>query len=393
MKAEMKPLSLLLAALLLVGCSKDDTPQAAQGNVTTVLVASGLELPTFVTAAPGDTSRIFILEQYTGKIKILKGGQLPAAPFIDLGARVSESGSERGLLGMAFHPNYASNRFFYINFTDKNGNTVVARYQATSADAADPSSEHLILGVDQPYANHNGGMLAFGPDGYLYVGLGDGGASFDPENRAQNGQELLGKMLRLDVNGGDPYSIPPDNPFVNNPAMRPEIWALGLRNPWRYCFDPENGSLYIADVGQNAWEEINVQPAGVGGQNYGWRMFEGTHSTGRDGASTVVTTLTAPIHEYSHAGGNCSLTGGYVYRGSALPELRGLYFFADYCTARIWSLRFDGGTVSDLLDRTEQLAPGGGLSIGSISSFGLDASGELYICDHQGGEVFKVVRK
>lgn len=392
MKSWIAVMSICWICSFFTGCSDSNTPQAATGNITTIRVASGLALPTFVIGAPNDTSRLFILEQSSGLIHLLKNGQLASTPFLDLSSQVSSDGGERGLLGLAFHPNFTANGWFYVNYIDKSGNTVVARYHATPGlDTADPNSQHLILHVTQPYPNHNGGMLAFGADGYLYIGLGDGGSEGDPGNRSQNGQELLGKMLRIDVTGGDPYAIPPNNPFVNNAAMRPEIWALGLRNPWRYSFDRATGDLYIADVGWNDWEEIDVQLAGQGGQNYGWRIFEGNHATGLSGLSQVVPNLTAPVYQYNHSGGNCAVTGGYVYRGSALPELQGLYFFADYCSARIWTLRWSGGAISDLQERTAQLAPGGGLSIGQISSFGQDSAGELYLCDQQHGEVYKIV--
>jgi len=379
---------LLMAALCLLAA-----PSGAQ-DVAAVRVASGLDQPLYVTSPPGDTSRLFIMEQVTARIKILKEGEVLSEPFLDLGPRVSDSGGERGLLGLAFHPNYAQNGWFYVHYTDNDGNTVVARYQRSpdDPDQAVYDSEQVLLTVDQPFSNHNGGMLAFGPDGYLYLGLGDGGSANDPGNRAQDGGTLLGKILRLDVDGGSPYAIPPDNPFVNEPEVRDEIWALGLRNPWRFSFDRETGDLYIGDVGQNAWEEIDFQPAdSPGGENYGWRVWEGNHRTGRDGLSTVVPEVTFPIHEYNHDGGRCSVTGGYVYRGAALPELQGTYFFGDYCSGQVWSFRREGQQVIELQERTEELDPGPDLDLGNLSSFGEDAAGELYLVDISGGEVFKIV--
>jgi glucose/arabinose dehydrogenase len=384
-----KKFILLSSAVLLL--SLPTSSRAVE--VRAVRVASGLDLPLFVTAPPGDRQRLFILEQVTARIKSLRGSEVLSTPFLDLGPRVGNGGGEQGLLGLAFHPGYAQNGFFYVNYTDNDGNTVVARYQVSSdPDAAIFESEQILLRVDQPYSNHNGGMLAFGPDGYLYLGLGDGGSANDPGNRAQDGGTLLGKLLRIDVNGGSPYAVPPDNPFVNEPAVRDEIWALGLRNPWRFSFDRQTGDLFIGDVGQNAWEEIDFQPAGSpGGQNYGWRVWEGNHRTGRDGLSGVVPEVTAPIHEYNHEGGRCSVTGGYVYRGDSIPELRGTYFFADFCSGEIWSFRWDGMQMTEFQDRSAELDPGEGLDLGNISSFGEDGAGELYITDLYGGEVFKIV--
>jgi len=367
-------------------------PSANALQLATTRAASGLSQPVYVTAPSGDNQRLFIVEQVSAKIKILENGVVLPTPFLNLDPRVGNGGGEQGLLGMAFHPNYAQNGYFYVNYTNNSGNTVIARYSVTSnPDSADYNSEFIILQLAQPYSNHNGGNLQFGPDGYLWIGTGDGGSAYDPGNRAQNGMELLGKMLRLDVNSGSPYGIPPSNPFVSTPGMRPEIWAIGMRNPWRYAFDRLTGDLYIADVGQNQWEEIDFQPAGQGGQNYGWRVWEGNHLTGYTGLSTIVPSVTPPIYEYAHTGGACSVTGGYVYRGSAIPQLQGTYFFADFCNNQIWSFKYVGGSVTQYTNRTAELAPGGGLSIGSISSFGEDAAGEMYICDLYGGEVFKIV--
>ena len=375
------------------------TPSLAQPPLTTIRVASGLSSPVHVTHAPGDSSRVFIVEQ-TGAIKILDlgSGSVLGTPFIDLASIVACCG-ERGLLGLAFHPNYASNGFFYVAYTNTSGDSEYARYQVSgdpnTSNVANPASAFVLLTIPEPFANHNNGWIAFGPDGYLYIGKGDGGSSCDPAQRAQNLNELNGKILRIDVDGGTPYGIPATNPFVGV-AGADEIWAYGLRNPWRAAFDRVTGDLFIADVGQGAREEINFQPAtSDGGENYGWDCMEGSACSSISGCGTSGCTcgasgLVLPIHEYDHGIG-CSITGGEVYRGGAIPNLGGTYFFADFCSNRIWSLRYDGASLTDFQERTSELAPGGGLSIGSIASFGLDAEGEIYIGDRSGGEVFKII--
>jgi len=370
-------------------------PGARGQLLTTERVASGLSAPLFVTSPPGDYDRLFIVEQNTARIRILKNGSLLAIPFLDIGALASQGG-EQGLLGLAFHPDYANNGLFFVNYTDNAGSTVVARYQVSGdPDVADPGTASILLTIPQPYSNHNGGMIAFGPnDGYLYIGMGDGGSANDPGNRAQTPSTLLGKILRIDVDGGPPYGIPPDNPFVGISPYLPEIWAVGVRNPWRFSFDRKTGDLWIGDVGQNSWEEIDFQPAGsAGGENYGWRCMEATHCTGLTGCTCNAPELTLPIHEYSHAAGNCSVTGGYVYRGCELPEFDGVYFFADYCSGRIWTLEYDGVTPPTIVDRTVELDPPGTQSIGLLPSFGEDAAGNLYIVDIGDGEVYKIVRR
>jgi len=343
-------------------------------------IAEGFVEPVFLTHA-GD-ARLFIVEQ-PGTIRLIENGRILPAPFLDIRQRVNDRANEQGLLGLAFHPRYAENGYFFVNYTDAEGDTVIARYSVTSnPNRADPASERIILRLEQPYANHNGGDLAFGPDGYLYLGLGDGGSGGDPENRAQDLQSLLGKLLRLDVDNGDPYAIPADNPFVTRGDAKPEIWAYGLRNPWRFSFDRASGDLYLADVGQNAYEEVNFQPAGsAGGENYGWRYFEGTHNF-RDAASAPPDVV-PPVAEYGRDDG-CSVTGGYVYRGAALPELAGVYLFGDYCSGRIWSLQRTVGAW--------QRATFGDTDF-NISSFGEDAIGELYVLDHRGGGVYQIVRR
>lgn len=364
-------------------------------TIRSVRVASGLSQPVQVISPPGDYQRFFVVEQ-SGAIKVYSNGSYVGV-FLDLAAKISCC-SERGLLGMAFHPQYSANRKFYVCYTDTSGTSVVAEYfaSASNPNLADPT-ERILLTQTQPYSNHNGGQILFGPnDGYLYIGLGDGGSGGDPGNRAQNLNTWLGKMLRIDVNAADAgkqYHVPTDNPFFGPTAGLDEIWALGLRNPWRYSFDRLNGDLYIADVGQNNWEELNHQPAvSTGGVNYGWRLKEGNVCYNPVSNCDPGNVLQSPVHVYDHNGGRCSITGGFVYRGPAIPEFQGRYFFADYCSDQIWSLRMVNGAATDLQEHTAALAPGGALNILSISGFGEDALGELYICDLGGGEVFKILR-
>ena len=361
--------------------SNVEAPQPGDSMLTLAAVAQGLESPLFVTAPAGD-SRIFIVER-PGRIRIVEDGQLLATPFLDIVPQVG-TGGERGLLGLAFHPDYASNGYFYVNYSDRDGNTRVERYTVgTDPDVADPGSATLVISIDQPYANHNGGMIAFGPDGMLYVGMGDGGSANDPGGNGQNPATLLGAMLRLDVDGGDPYAIPADNPFVDRSGARGEIWAIGVRNPWRFSFDRDVPRLYIADVGQNAWEEIDIVPAGEGGRNFGWNVMEGTHCF--RSASCDESGLTLPEVDYGHDQG-CSVIGGYVYRGSALPELAGRYFYADYCSGWLRSFRYDGpGSVAD-----HREWPVG--DFGSPLGFGEDAAGELYVTS-QNGTVYRLERR
>ena len=377
----------VLVALLFLGTTEilnSATPLKTEVFVT------GLSAPLLVTFAPGDSTRVFIVEQ-GGRIKLVRNDSLLPDPFLNINSLVS-SGSERGLLGLAFHPDYQSNGQFFVNFTNTSGNTVVRRYNVSAnPDSADASSGFNIITINQPFSNHNGGMIAFGPvDGYLYIGMGDGGSANDPGNRAQNKKELLGKMLRIDVDSGSPYGIPGDNPFVSDNGYSPEIWALGLRNPWRFSFDRATGDMYIGDVGQNIIEEIDYQAgSSSGGENYGWRLKEGSNcfipSTGCD----TIAGLTDPVAEYTHGGipNKCSVTGGYVYRGCAIPDLQGTYFYGDFCSGVNWSIRYDGTTITDSTNRTAEL----GLGTVAISSYGEDYYGELYICSYFAGTVYKIV--
>jgi len=332
-------------------------------------VLSGIQAPTDIKNASDGSGRLFILEQ-PGRIRIFKDGQLLKVPFLDISAQVGNDGSERGLLGLAFHPQFAQNGFFFVNYTDKSGNTHIARLTA-NADTASPDSEKQILFVQQPFPNHNGGALAFGPDGYLYIGLGDGGSAGDPYGNAQSGNSLLGKILRIDVDHGDPYAIPTDNPYAAGGQTRPEIWALGLRNPWRFSFDRLTNDLWIGDVGQNLWEEIDFVPAGTpGGLNFGWNKMEATHAY--NGSNQPE--FTAPVAEYPH-GVECSVTGGAVYRGAALPAWQGVYFYGDYCSGVIWGRQSPPQDSSSVpLFRTGF----------KISTFGMDEAGELYVADYNG---------
>ncbi len=373
---------LLLASLVIAG------PAAA--TLATVRVAQGLSGPVFVTAPPEDTSRLFIVEFNTGRIKILKNGSVLPTPFLDIGSLVTDN-TNFGFLGLAFHPQYQSNGYFYVQYVDNGLLPTVARYHVSAnPDVADAGSALTVIQISA-IIDHQGGTIAFGPDGYLYVGFGDGQAT-DPSNKAQNDGDLHGKLLRLDVDGGTPYAIPATNPFVGAGDPLDEIWAKGFRNPFRFSFDRLTGDLYIGDVGQSAREEVDFQPAASGGgQNYGWRLMEGSVCFNPPTACDPGG-LTAPIHEYAHTGSGCtgSITGGAVYRGTALPGFQGRYFFADYCSSKIWTFRYDGSTLTQLVDRTAELAPGGGLQINSPTAIGEDAAGELYIVD-MGGEIFKII--
>lgn len=358
-------------------------PAQAQLTPATELFAQGLQTPVAMTFAPDQSGRLFILSQ-NGRIFIRSGTTQLPTPFLDISALVTCCG-EQGLLGLAFHPSYASNGFLYVYYSETSGNqlfNVVARYSvsASNPNLADPGSAQIVLRMADPYSNHNGGQLKFGRDGYLYIATGDGGAGGDPQNRAQNLNDLLGKILRIDVDSTSPYAIPPTNPFVGRTGVRGEIWAYGLRNPWRFTFDRLTGDMFIGDVGQGQWEEIDFQPAGSsGGENYGWRVMEGAHCY--NATSCNQANLTLPILEYDHGLG-CSVTGGYRYRGTVSPRLRGMYLYGDYCSGRIWGARPDANgvwTARLLLDTTL-----------NIVSFAEDAGGEVYVIQ-QSGSIHRLV--
>lgn len=333
-------------------------------------LTGGLKRPVDIQTANDGSGRLFILEKF-GRIRIYQNGQLIDSPLLDITDRVNDNSNEMGLLGLAIHPDHEQNGFIYVNYTGTGGNTFISRFQA-SGSAADPSSEKILLTINQPFSNHNGGALAFGPDGYLYLGLGDGGSQGDPHKNGQNTNALLGKILRIDVNNGDPYAIPFDNPFGN------EVWAYGLRNPWRISFDRSRGDLWIGDVGQGAWEEIDYLPAGSqGGANFGWSIMEGNH--GYDGGAQPG--LRLPVVEYSHDFG-CSVTGGYVYRG-AMSEWNGVYLYGDYCTGFIWGAYLSNGNLQN------QLLFRSGVK---ITSFGQDEAGELYLASDN-GNIYLLVKK
>ncbi len=333
------------------------------------IIASGLSRPVDVQAANDGSGRLFIVEKQ-GDIRVYENEKLLDAPFLDITDRVNMGGNEMGLLGLAFHPNYENNGFFYVNYTGTGGNTRISRFQA-SGNFADPASETVLLVIEQPYENHNGGALAFGLDGYLYAGLGDGGAGGDPHKNAQNTQSLLGKILRLDVNNGDPYAIPSGNPFGT------EVWAYGLRNPWRISFDRVTGDLWIGDVGQNQWEEIDYLPVSWGsGANFGWSVMEGNHAYDSEPQSGML----LPAMEYSHAEGGCSVTGGYVYRGT-ISAWNGVYLYGDYCSGKVWALILvNGQWQSQVMFETG----------GTITSFGQDEAGEIYLASDS-GSLYKLI--
>jgi glucose/arabinose dehydrogenase len=343
--------------------------------------ASGFNRPVNIKHAGDD--RLFVVEQ-DGIIKIVNSdGTVETNNFLDIDNIVGSTGNEQGLLGLAFHPNFATNGYFFVNYTNNSGDTVISRFSRIGVDPtiADPNSELIILTYSQPYTNHNGGELQFGPDGYLYISSGDGGSGGDPQNNGQNLNSLLGKLLRIDVNNSsasNPYAIPADNPFVGNASARDEIWAYGLRNPWKFSFDSANDDLWIADVGQNAREEINQAVSTAAGLNYGWRCYEGNSSYNLSGCPSS-STMTFPISEYSHSGGRCSITGGYVYRGSTYPNLVGAYLFGDVCSQEIGYLKFENGSWNSTFESFS----------GNWVAFGEDINGELYV-SNLSGSIFKI---
>jgi len=377
---------LLLSLLVLVSCSggggssqapPPDNPPAFPA-ITLTSFASGFNQPVNIAHAGDGSGRIFVLEK-VGVIKVVRNGTVSAAPFLDISGLVQSAGGEQGLLGIAFPPGFSTKQYFYVDYTGLSGvtgDTVVARYPVSlDPDVADPAGGVTILTQAQPFENHNGGHLSFGPDGFLYLAFGDGGSGGDPFNNAQSLAVLLGKILRIDVESGvSPYAIPAGNPFGS------EIWAYGLRNPWRFSFDRGTGDLFIADVGQNQFEEVNFQPAASsGGVNYGWNIMEGLHCFTDPACSQAG--LTLPVVEYDHLSGDCSVTGGFVYRGAQYPSLQGIYLYGDFCSGRIWGLRRNGLVWENqlLLDTTL-----------NISSFGEDEAGNLYVADITAGVIYKI---
>ena len=380
--------SFLLLALTSVVCAnpRDDAPREARAASTgqgitlgVEEVARGLENPVYLTAPAGD-QRLFIVEQ-PGRIRIVENGRLLDRPFLDITSKIG-FGGERGLLSVAFHPLYRANGFLFVNYTDRNGDTRIERYSVSSdRNVAAPASAKLILAIDQPYSNHNGGMNLFGPDGMLYIGMGDGGSQGDPHRNGQNPNALLGKLLRINVDRGDPYSTPAGNPFSSG-GGRGEVWALGLRNPWRFAFDKETGLLFIADVGQDKYEEINVVPANRAGVNYGWNVMDGPDCF-RSACNKAQ--FEQPALTYTHSSGGCSIIGGFVYRGRRIPEVVGQYFYSDWCNSWLRSVSYSGGRAGT----PHQWLDGG---LGSVVSFGEDAQGELYICSSN-GRVHRIIKK
>ncbi len=370
--------------------SRDPSPTPVLAVET---FATGLDQPVFVGSPPGDPDRILIVERETRRIIIFKNGVRLPKPYLNLADRAGATEPEQGVLGFAFHPDYPRRRQIYVNYTNKDGDTVIERFKVRKhLNKARRKKCKLILTIHQSAPNHNGGMLAFGPNKYLYIGTGDGGGAEDPLGHGQSLDSLLGKILRIDVRAPRdiPYRIPPSNPFVNDANARDEIWAYGLRNPWRFSFDRLMGDLFIGDVGQEAREEVDFQRSdSPGGENYGWNAAEGLACRGGAGTCGSDFGLVPPIYDYAHPGAGRAVTGGYVYRGSAIPALQGTYFFGDYMMGHIWTFRYDGTSISEFADRTAQMAPPDGF--GYIASFGQDAAGELYVASYFTGTVFKIV--
>ena len=387
MRSIKRALCLSVVVIAIAGCHDSTAP--GDGTLPpgltlkTDLFVGGLSSPVFMTQ-PLNDGRIFVAEQ-AGTIRVIRNGVLQATPFLNITTKVA-SGGERGFLSVAFHPQYATNHFFYVYYTAQAsgnlalGDIVVERYttMASNPEVADPTTAKLIITTAHSLqSNHNGGLVSFGLDGMLYAGFGDGGGGGDPYQNGQNQNALLGSLLRLDVSG-DPYTIPTSNPYAGQAGKRGEIWAKGLRNPWRYAFDAATNLLYIADVGQNLREEVSVMPASQAGVNYGWSIMEGLSCY--NATSCTQTGLTLPVIDYTHANGACSITGGYVYRGSAIPGIRGHYFYSDYCAGFLKSFRYENGAAVDQKDW--------GLALGNVPSFGVDFAGELYIIS--GSSILKV---
>ena len=377
-------------------------------SLSSELVSDGFKKPVFVISYPTDASILYVVEQ-AGKIIVLDSGQKKSEPFFNINKRVVNPfrpGDERGLLGFAFHPDHENNKKFYINYIDNDGHTIVSEFIAQSKYKADHNSERVLLRLEQPYGNHNGGHIEFGNDGYLYIAIGDGGAAGDPLDSGQDLTSLFGKVIRIDINGS-PYSIPKSNPFYGIKNAREEVWAWGLRNVWRFSFDKKTGDIYYGDVGQNKWEEVNFEPASSsGGNNYGWRQMEASYcfepkeNCKRDGMVLPIIEYPNDAYHPAFALGRknqlnvegCSVTGGYVYRGKKLKGFEGVYFFGDYCSGNIWSFKVIDGKANAFKNRTEEINIADGEFTNYISSFGQDADGEIYIVDYNGA-VYKIIAK
>ena len=369
-------------------------------------IAKGFDKPIYVVSMPGDDSEILVMEQ-KGVIKLIKNGKVTKSPFLNISDRVHRPlfpGDERGFLGFAFHPNFLDNGYIYVHYNDKNDNTIISRF-TLDGKFPDTSSEKNIITLPQPYSNHNGGTIEFGNDGYLYIGLGDGGSAGDPEKRAQDLSNLFGTILRIDVNTEKPYVIPDDNPFTYYRKFKNEIWAYGLRNPWRFSFDSLTGDMIIGDVGQYLWEEINIEYAGsAGGINYGWNIMEGNHCYPEDVEKCYDEKFALPVFEYPNNANyaktlfgikqpnmdGCSITGGYVYRGEMIPELYGKYIFGDYCTGKVWSIKIENNKVKDLVDHTQSILESMGKREFYLSSFGQNNKKELFLIDYN-GTIYKLI--
>lgn len=347
-------------------------------KITTQLLTGGLSAPTAIVST--EANQFLYVAEQAGKIRVVNNDTVIAEPFLDITAKTRFQG-EMGLLGLAFHPDIQNDRRVFVNYVNKDRNTVIASFAVNqSLTKADPGSEKTLLTYSQPYTNHNGGELQFGSDGYLYIASGDGGSGGDPQDRAQSLSTLLGKILRIDVNNDSPYAIPSDNPFINTDSAKKEIWAYGLRNPWRFSFDSKTQDLWIADVGQGDWEEINFVSSGTkNGLNFGWRCYEGTNEYNLDGCDKPP--YQKPVVEYEHRNGRCSVTGGYVYRGTTYPALDGQYFYGDYCTGEIFSGKVVNGSWAQSLYLDTDY---------SITTFGLDNTGELYVADADQGTIYKI---
>ncbi len=371
---------LLPLLFLIAACSDSAAPAPPPPALETV---GDFEFPTFATSPLGDTARLFVVER-TGVIRIVRGNTTEPTPFLDLHTKVAST-AELGMFSMAFHPQYATNGRFYVFYTDFNSDLRIVRYTVSAdPDVANEASADTVLKVVHGGTDHHGGQLQFGPDGKLYIGIGDGGCCGDPFQNGQRHHTLLGKLLRLNVDGATGYTVPADNPFVGDTSFVPETWAWGLRNPWRFSFDRQTGDLYIGDVGQDAWEEVDVGPAPNRGKglNYGWSILEGTHCYN---GPCNTPGLTPPVLEYQHTGGACDVQGGYVYRGTRVTALIGRYLYVDYCSNVVGSFMYTGGAVTDERNWPE-LSPSGG----SVVSFGEDARGELYLMTY-GGTLYRIV--